>query len=160
MLTRISRRSVYRSNVVKGNLNPKWEAIRLPLEAVCNGDMKRAMKVVVKDYNSGFGKHYDMGEFETTMQRFIDCKNDGGDIDEDVAFKLRRGDSVVGHVLVLRASTILKPGYEGIEPATVASETAPRPELLDYLQGGCQINLAVAIDFSASNGKDHSLESL
>jgi hypothetical protein len=118
--------------------------------------MNRAMKVVVRDYNSGFGKHYDMGEFETTMQRFIDCKNEGGDVDEEVAFKLRRGDKEVGNILVLHASAILQGEDEGHEPATVASETAPRPEFLDYLQGGCQISLAVAIDFSASNGKYHT----
>ena len=121
--------------------------------------MNRDMKVVVMDYNSRFGTHHMMGEFETTMQRFIDCKNNGGDVDEDAGFKLCRDGSIVGHVLVLRASTILIPGCEGREPARVASESAPRPEFLDYLQGGCKISLAVAIDFSASNGKDHSRES-
>ena len=153
------RRSVYRSNVIKGNLNPKWEAARLPLETICNGDMTRSMKVVVRDYHSRFGKHYEMGEFETTMQQFIDCKNAGGDVDEDVAFKLRRGDNVVGHVLVLRASAVLVPipGNQVREPAEVSKEQALHPQFLDYLSGGCQISLAVAIDFTASNGKHHAL---
>ena len=148
---------MYRSNVVKGNLNPKWEATSLSLEAVCNGDMNRSMKVIVKDYNSRFGKHNVMGEFETTMQQFIDCKNDGGDIDEDKAFALRRGDKDVGCVLVLRASAALLLDNEAREPAAASKEHALRPQFLDYLAGGCKISLAVAIDFTASNGKQYAL---
>jgi len=141
--------SVYRSNVIKGNLNPKWEETRLELEAVCNGDMDRAMKVVVKDHNSRFGKRHDMGEFETTMQRFIDANNEGGDNDEAVAFTLRRGDKNVGNVSVMKASVLNEGGNR--EPSTTDS-AKPRPEFVDYLTGGCQISLAVAIDFTASNG--------
>jgi hypothetical protein len=81
------------------------------------------------------------------MQRFIDCKNEGGDVDEDAGFKLRRGETIVGHLLALRASTIIRPSYEGLEPGTVPCETAPLPEYLDYLQGGFKISLAFAIDF-------------
>ena len=118
------------------------------------------MKVVVRDYNSRFGKQYDMGEFETTMQHFIDCKDAGGNVDEDVAFKLRRGDDIVGHVLVLRASAVLLPDNQVREEATVSSQIVPRPQFLDYLSGGCRIRLAIAIDFTASNGKDYALRVL
>jgi len=112
--------------------------------------MDRAMKVVVKDHNSRFGKRHDMGEFETTMQRFIDANNEGGDNDEAVAFTLRRGDKNVGNVSVMKASVLNEGGNR--EPSTTDS-AKPRPEFVDYLTGGCQISLAVAIDFTASNGK-------
>jgi hypothetical protein len=133
------------------HLNPKWEATTLPLEAVCNGDLNQAVKVVVKDYRARFGKHVIMGEFETTMQRFIDCKNEGGDFDADVAFRLFRDDNIVGNVLVLQAAAFTGEGSHDL--GTTMSGNRHRPKFVDYLSGGCQINLAVAIDFTASNGK-------
>jgi len=36
----------------------------------------------------------------------------------------------------------------------------PKPSLFDYLRGGMQINLAVAIDFTGSNGDPHNSNSL
>lgn len=145
------RNSVYRSDVVKNDLNPKWEKTDLSLEAVCNGDMERAMKVVVRDHKRS-GKHYEMGEFETTMQRFVEAKEDGGDIDEDKAFSLRKGGKDVGHVLILQAAVTMD-SDDGGDPTMTSSGRPTRPEFLDYLTGGCQISLAVAIDFTASNGK-------
>ncbi len=149
---------MYRSNVVGGNLNPKWEATTLQLEAVCNGDLNRAVKVVVKDHRFRFGKHLTMGEFETTMQRFIDCKNDGGDFDVDVvmAFTLRKDNMDVGSILVLQAAMFPQEGIQAFGPLVATKRgRASHPEFLDYLEGGCQINLAVAIDFTASNGECH-----
>lgn len=147
---------MYRSNVVKGHLNPKWEATTLQLEAVCHGDLNRPVKIVVKDYRSRFGKHLIMGEVETTMQRLIDCKNEGGDFDMEVAFTLRRDNEDVGNILVLQAS--VEGGQaQPAGPGRTIRGRAPHPEFLDYLTGGCQINLAVAIDFTASNGECHSM---
>lgn len=148
----ITRNSVYRSNVIKGNLSPKWEETRLHLEAVCNGDMNRAMKVVVKDHHARYGKHYEMGEFETTMQGFVNAKQRGGDIDEESAFELRRGGKIVGHVLVLKSSIEIETSGESTDHLTTESGREPRPEFVDYLTGGCEISLAVGIDFTASNG--------
>jgi hypothetical protein len=150
--------------VVKSDLNPKWEETRLNLEAVCNGDMGRSMKVVVRDHKRG-GKHSEMGEFETSMQRFVDSKEEGGDIDEDVAFTLRRNDKKVGNVLVLQAGVLLEQRRDDFVEAPQAQTPShprpqtksPRPEFIDYLTGGCQISLAVAIDFTASNGKSRLL---
>ena len=149
---------MYRSNVVKSNRNPKWETTRLQLEAVCNGDMDRSMKVVVKDYSNA---KKEIGEFETTMQRFLDSFNEGGASREHSSFLLRKGDKNAGHVTVLKAEAILVPqSNTNTGPQTSARVPAPvprreepaRPEFVDYLSGGLQISLAVAIDFTASNG--------
>merc|ERR1719443_2241450 len=37
-------------------------------------------------------------------------------------------------------------------PSRINAPPPERPEFIDYLTGGCQISLAVAIDFTASNG--------
>jgi len=146
--------SVFRSNVVKSNLNPKWEVAKLNLEAICNGDMNRAMKVVARDYRRR-GKHLDIGEFETTMQRFIDAKNEGGDVDEDVGFTLHKNEKKTGNVLILQAGVTpsMRETSDGnLVPLSRTPSARSKPEFIDYLTGGCQISLAVAIDFTASNG--------
>jgi len=146
--------SVFRSNVIKSNLNPKWEAAKLNLEAICNGDMNRAMKVVVRDYRRR-GKNLDIGEFETTMQRFVDAKNEGGDVDEDAGFTLHRNDKKTGNVLIIQAGvapSVRETSDCEYVPLSRQQRVKSKPEFIDYLTGGCQISLAVAIDFTASNG--------
>lgn len=158
----IYRNSIYRSNVMRSNLNPKWDEVSLSLEAACNGDLDRAIKVVVWDHRRS-GKHKNMGEFETNMERIHDAANTSG----VNFFTLRRHDRDVGNIIVLKADLIRpvekEQAIEEKSPAN-AMPSAPsgipesisvpeRPEFLDYLSGGCQISLAVAIDFTASNGK-------
>lgn len=159
--------SVYRSNVVKGNLNPTWNEVFLDLEATCNGDLDRAMKVMVWDNRRG-GKHKTMGEFETTMRGFLEAYR------TDEEFSLVKIDKEMGNVAVIEAehlkAEVNNNGDKDSspDPAATAIETAApeklptqqqqqqqqqeKPEFVDYLSGGCQISLAVAIDFTASNG--------
>jgi hypothetical protein len=74
----------------------------------------------------------------------------------EVAFTLRRDNEDVGNILVLQAS--VEGGQaQAAGPGRTIRGRAPHPEFLDYLTGGCQINLAVAIDFTASNGECHSM---
>lgn len=151
--------SVYRSNVLRGDLNPKWSETELNLEAACNGDLDRVIKVVVYDYRNS-GKHKLIGEFEASIRLFIQAKENGGDVDEDVAFMLRKQEKKMGNVLVLKAKITDFNRERSHSQRRDASPQAPiserrthqRPEFVDYLAGGCQISLAVAIDFTASNG--------
>jgi len=103
-----------------------------------------------------------MGEFETNMERIHDAANTSG----VNFFTLRRHDKDVGKITVLKAD-LVRPVEENIpsalEPEPRQMPPMPsglpesisvpdRPEFLDYLTGGCQISLAVAIDFTSSNG--------
>ena len=157
--------SVYRSNAVKGDLNPLWTAVSLDLEAVCNGDLDRALKVIVWDHRKS-GKHKVMGEFETSMRGFIEARIEPGE--PDYGFALVRQDKDVGTIQVVDAtlsgnvSGAEKDAQGKILPSSKQNSAAgggaesagatSRPEFVDYLSGGCQISLAVAIDFTASNG--------
>ena len=164
--------SVYRSNVLRGDLNPLWTGTTLDLDATCNGDFERSMKLIVWDHRKS-GKHKQMGECETTMQGFIDAtlENQGA---QDLGFTLlSKSDKEVGTIQVLEASVSegTKQKTNGAKKsaerrksskgtpqsptkakAVINSKCADRPEFVDYLSGGCQISLAVAIDFTASNG--------
>ena len=186
--------SVYRSNVVKHSVNPQWNPVNLDLDAACNGDLERAMKVIVWDHKRS-GKHKFLGECETTLQAFAAAGEEEGEQEQQQqgemdGFELLRDSKLVGRLHVVSAS--LSGGGESVpegapggyphldEPfggggdpkthnnnnnnnnGTAIPHTSPshkphntsrrRPEFVDYLSGGCQISLAVAIDFTASNG--------
>jgi hypothetical protein len=161
------RVKVYQSNTAKHNLKPVWNEAQLDIEAVCNGDLGRAMKIIIWDYRRG-GKHRHMGEFETTIQGLLTAK-ELADKGEELNFTVLKHDKSAGTCAVLEA--VIEGGTNGQQAhiPRAPKETAPlavvpgpaipsniqvqeRPEFIDYLTGGCQISLAVAIDFTASNG--------
>jgi hypothetical protein len=158
--------SVYRSNVIRSDLFPLWAESTLDMETICNGELDRAMKVMVWDYRRT-GKHKMIGEFETTMRGFSQAKADDDDADDDIGFTLMRHGEETGTVIVADATLIGSQEHD--DSTSMDSNSAPvvekklrqkkkkkparkRPEFVDYLSGGCQISLAVAIDFTASNG--------
>lgn len=152
------RIKVYQSNVVRHNLNPMWNEVNLDLEVVCNGDLDRAMKIILWDHRRS-GRHKHMGEFETTIHGLLAAKEleSNGD---DIGFTVLKHEKAVGTCEIIQAviyggttngqRTQPKQPKEGHPPNVV--QVAERPEFIDYLTGGCQISLAVAIDFTASNG--------
>ena len=145
--------SVYRSNVCRSDLSPLWQEANLDLEAVCNGDLDRAIKLIVWDHRKT-GKHKQIGEFETNMRGFIESRRDKET--SELGFTLMKHDQNVGTIQVLD-STLTENHRSNNNGALLqrrpSSGREPhRPEFVDYLSGGCQISLAVAIDFTASNG--------
>lgn len=42
----------------------------------------------------------------------------------------------------------------------ITPKITPRVSFLDYIMGGCEINVHLAIDFTASNGEPHERSSL
>jgi len=185
---------VYQSNVVRRDLQPVWNEATLDIEAICNGDLDRAMKIVIWGHRRS-GKHKHMGEFETTIQGLLNAREpQGGEL---ISFTVNKQDNgkAVGRCEVMKAAilgsgnkrksstknnsnnstrnssgsaassaqqitekmldtSISSPVATLAIPVTppIASVQQPRPEFIDYLTGGCQISLAVAIDFTASNG--------
>jgi len=172
---------VYQSNVVRSDLSPVWNEATLDLEAICNGDIDRAMKIVLWDHRRS-GKHKILGELETTVQGLVNAQVTAGEQD-NISFPVHRHENKIsGRCEVMRSSIIGGRPREKDTPTTTSSKesaqseippveelmkktsispsvpgrvqvgNAPRPEFIDYLTGGCQISLAVAIDFTASNG--------
>ena len=163
---------MFGSNVVRSSHNPTWQGTELDLELCCNGDKRRALKVVVYDHQKT-GKHKEMGEFETTMERFLQAQDDG------IPFTLLRKDAACGQVIVVEAKMLStlddrinqrqaveddddvdgqdlnrNVQREPVHPSPVGPDTIQnnRPAFIDYLRGGCEMSLAVAIDFTGSNG--------
>lgn len=181
---------VYQSNVVRSDLSPVWNEATLDVEALCNGQLDRAMKVVIWDHRRT-GKHKLLGELETSVHGLLNAARvESGE--DPIQFPVyRQENKISGRVEVMRASIIGGSSHMSSPspsrtksynphsaansrapsrvvdhiseqmatasisqsvPPRVQSVKAPRPEFIDYLTGGCQISLAVAIDFTASNG--------
>jgi hypothetical protein len=155
-----SRVKVYQSNVVRHDLHPVWNEAQLDIEAICNGDLDRAMKIILWDHRRS-GKHKHMGEFETTISGLLNAKEMDAD-GEVVSFNVFKHEKSVGFCEVMKAAILggatsnnnngSRQQHRPASAPTPNVQVSEKPEFIDYLTGGCQISLAVAIDFTASNG--------
>uniref|UniRef100_A0AAZ3SIJ8 C2 domain-containing protein n=1 Tax=Oncorhynchus tshawytscha TaxID=74940 RepID=A0AAZ3SIJ8_ONCTS len=57
----------HKTEVVKNTLNPVWQAIAIPVRALCNGDFDRTIKAEVYDWDRD-GSHDFIGEFTTSYR--------------------------------------------------------------------------------------------
>ncbi|XP_030576071.1 copine-8 [Archocentrus centrarchus] len=125
----------HKTEVVKNTLNPVWQAFKIPVRALCNGDYDRTIKIEVYDWDRD-GSHDFIGEFSTSYR------------------ELSRGQSqfnvyeVVNPKKKGKKKKYLNSGTVTLLSFLVDTEVT----FLDYIKGGTQINFTVAIDFTASNG--------
>lgn len=129
--------AVAQTNVVKKNYNPVWAPLKISVQRLCNGDEFRPILIRAFDWSPNAEPDY-IGEVQTTFQ----------DLESQVSMELRevtngkRGKKSRGTVKV---------------PKCVIRE---RASFLDYVMGGLDIQLMVAIDFTASNGDPNDPTSL
>ncbi|XP_064812349.1 copine-5-like isoform X1 [Oncorhynchus masou masou] len=133
----------HKTEVVKNTLNPVWQAISIPVRALCNGDFDRTIKAEVYDWDRD-GSHDFIGEFTTSYR------------------DLSRGQSQFNVYEVVNAKKkIKKKRYINSGTVTMLSFTVESEHtFLDYIKGGTQIHFTVAIDFTASNGNPSQSTSL
>nr|XP_057932883.1 copine-8 isoform X1 [Doryrhamphus excisus] len=125
----------HKTEVVKNTLNPVWQAFKIPVRALCNGDYDRTIKVEVYDWDRD-GSHDFIGEFSTSYR------------------ELSRGQSQFNVYEVINPKKKeKKKKYLNSGTVTLLSFLVDiEVTFLDYIKGGTQINFTVAIDFTASNG--------
>ena len=126
---------VYESPNFKGNLNPVFPLIEMTTQKLCNGNYHRPIKIEVWDYR-GSGSHNYISECYLTLNKLFN--------EELRRFPLRntKKNKEAG-VLIFEQVT-----------------KEERPEFIDYIRGGLQLNLLLAIDFTGSNGIPTSRDSL
>uniref|UniRef100_A0AAY4DMA8 C2 domain-containing protein n=1 Tax=Denticeps clupeoides TaxID=299321 RepID=A0AAY4DMA8_9TELE len=124
----------HKTEVVKNTLDPVWQAFKIPVRALCNGDYDREIKIEVYDWDRDGGHDY-IGEFSTSYR------------------ELSKGQSQFS-VYEVRLS--FSPCTVTLLSCLVDTEVS----FLDYIKGGTQINFTVAIDFTASNGNPSQPTSL
>ncbi|CAG8529602.1 4858_t:CDS:10 [Diversispora eburnea] len=125
---------VYETNNV-ASASPAWKEFSIKETTLCNGDQDRTIKAQVKQRKKNVPPA--LGETEFTLRevisgdrKFMFRPTEKGKIGKDAHLRVIKG-------LV----------------------TEP-PSFLDYISGGTQINLVVAIDFTGSNGDPRSKTSL
>jgi hypothetical protein len=93
------------------------------------------------------------------------CNNEE---DQEIKIDVLKFDATGSHKVLGSAFTTLAELKGGTTSLTAAKETLkikkfelkPSTSFLEYVFGGCQINLNVAIDFTLSNGDPHQPTSL
>jgi hypothetical protein len=170
---------VYRSEFIKNNLSPQWNPCIIPLDRLHSENhqhnttldedeadcvKKTLLRIRLFDRN-GNGKHKAMGMLETSVQKLLDTdplKTSTQRKDkEEFILRNEGGTKNVGSLemvaIDVRASSEKSDTQEYV--ATLPARAYPseqdekeRPLFIDYISGGCELNMCVAIDFTESNG--------
>lgn len=145
---------VHRSSYIKDDLNPNWELESLPLSIICDGNLDEILKVTIYDHESS-GKHELMGEFDTSVNGLVAAKKSNG-------FEMKRKGKTTGKIVVHVAEIVGADSGNDDVPIQAMSNVKISPSapiipvpvstskatFVDYIKGGCEINLSLAIDFT------------
>jgi len=142
-----SQQVVWKNEKVDNNLSPVWPVTRIPMLNLCNGDINRPIIIEIYDYDSN-GTHDLMGAVHTSVKGLMDSGGKPFDVIED-----SKKGTMVG--------TVFKKAYvnSGTFVATNCGIEV-HPTFADFIVGGCEVSLVVAVDFTGSNGDPHTPSSL
>jgi len=119
---------VFSTEVVKSSKKPVWKPIKLGAGAICNGDFDRPLVIKCQDWNSD-GKSDLIGEIQTNLNELMKMQG------QSIPFtKPKKPGKTYGTLNVQR------------------SFLQERYTFLEYLRGGLDMRLLLAIDFTGSNG--------
>ncbi|ELR17203.1 copine VIII, putative [Acanthamoeba castellanii str. Neff] len=131
---------VHKTEVIKKTLDPTWRPFEIDASKLCQGDFNRMLMFKVWDWDSD-GGHDLIGNATTTLNEMIKGKRQFALIEPDLMRKKR--------------------GYKDSGILNVHQVDVRRVHsFLEYIAGGCQLRLALAIDFTASNGNPQDSKSL
>jgi copine 5/8/9 len=131
--------AVHRTEVIKYTLNPTWLPFAVPLQKLCNGNYDLPLNFECRDWDRD-GSHDFIGSFDTTLNEMLRGKKQHQLINQRKTKKRKYVNSGVLHCLNCQVERV--------------------PSFLDFIRGGCEINMMVAVDFTASNGKVNNPKSL
>ncbi|KAK5579735.1 hypothetical protein RB653_009421 [Dictyostelium firmibasis] len=131
---------VYQSPVIKSNINPIYDPIILKLEELNGGDMFRELTFEFWDHDT-IGDNDFIGSFKTTTDEILK-----GQIREFSLINPKKQSK----------SSYKNSGKICFTDARLVGQ----PTFIDFLSGGCEINLMIAIDCTSSNGTPTDLTSL
>lgn len=134
-----SKKQLYQSEVIKNTLDPKWNPVpRLLLDQVAGADLSHKTLNIELFDSDMFSDDY-MGEVTCSVAELL--------------------ASAAGAPLeILKPAKPHKRGYGQLFCTT--AKITHRPTFVEFLASGWQINLAVAIDFTGSNGDPRNPRSL
>ena len=133
---------VFRSETIMKTLNPSWDKFQIRVWDLCGGDMTQEIKVECYDWDR-FSSDDLIGEATFTLEKVLSP------------------DAINSFDLIHPKYKATKKNYKN--SGKLVFESVKLVEVysfIEYLRGGLEINLMVAIDFTASNGDPKSKSSL
>lgn len=138
-----AKQRVWTSPVIKKNLNPAWAEAALRVQVLCNGDPNAPLEVEVFDWDAD-GSHDFIGSFATSLNQLLS------------GAQAKTAWPLVNAKKALKKKGYVHSGTFSLDRATIVRV----PTLLDYIAGGLQLNMCVAIDYTGSNGDPRDPRSL
>ncbi|XP_077983469.1 copine-3-like [Glandiceps talaboti] len=136
---------VHRTEVVMNNQSPTWKTFKISVQALCNGNYEKPIKIVCYDWDDD-GSHDLIGETTATAQQMIDGTTGGRQAEWQLVHPKKKA----------KKKSYVHSGQLFLTSCKITQEYS----FLDYILGGCQINFTVGIDFTGSNGDPNHPSSL
>mmetsp|Transcript_1241 Transcript_1241/g.1719 ORF Transcript_1241/g.1719 Transcript_1241/m.1719 type:complete len:811 (-) Transcript_1241:106-2538(-) len=136
-----SWQSIGVSNILSNDLNPTWDTLEIPFQQICNGDLYRKLRIHIQDWDGDSLTRKnpdDLGFVETTLPHLLSKPR----------YKIMRYSS--------RHQVCVPKG----ELKVVEAQIVPQPTMIEYLKGGCQLKLHVAVDFGSTTESPNRAEDL
>ncbi|KAG4097634.1 Copine-domain-containing protein [Neocallimastix lanati (nom. inval.)] len=131
---------VYKSEVVKKNLNPTFKRFSLNAAVLCNCDRDMPLLWQVKDWNKN-GEEKFIGQFEASLNTIMDSSTKEFELIYEKKQKKEK-NYVNSGILTFQECSLDVPTEEELLP----------PSFYDFISTGTEIKLTIGIDMSASNG--------
>lgn len=133
----ITWETVFKSEVIMDNECPTWALVRLPIPQLCHGDMFNQIRLTLFDWNK-FQDDNQLGFVATTVRNLVHGSEHGIPV-----FNVWRE-----HKKLFRGSKQRKAGTLKVLKAHIEEI----PSMLQYISGGMEIDLTIAVDCSLNNG--------
>ena len=130
--------TIFKSEVVMDCESPTWALVRLPVPQLCHGDIFNQIKITLWDWNK-FADDNALGFVETTVRNLVHGSEHGIPV-----LNIYREQKKMFRGSKQKKAGILK---------VLKAQIIQIPSMLEFVCGGCEIDLTVAIDCSLNNGK-------
>ncbi|KAK9828375.1 hypothetical protein WJX81_001113 [Elliptochloris bilobata] len=146
--------AVAETDVLRATRNPRWEALTVAVQALCQGDAAAPLRLQVLDVPPGPGRHQVLCQATSSLRGLQEAAQPGAPAmqllpPEPQGYSAggggagRRSDAGECGALLVREVRLRR-----------------RPSLLDYMAGGCELNWMVALDFSDAAATDAKAASM
>ena len=124
---------VWRSQTISNSTTPNYGTMSISLSDLCNADLDREIKFSLWEFKED-GQHEEKG-FATVIAGEIILTGKGN---LELALKDKSTKAKIGQLMLSESR---------MEVPSVA------PSFVKYVEGGCEMSLVVAVDFTGSNGE-------
>ena len=172
---------VFEALVVKKSQNPNWDKFTLSSSILCNGDEQRALQLKIYHVDNKNVQRKYIGKCQTNYSKLLNDKNKAYALKNtkgkqcgtltltEISVLSRQQnttskenvDNNMGQAQMSydyaqsasNAKTEEKIQHDAIRRLQEQKSNRSRAKFLDYLQGGCELSMMIAIDFTGANGQ-------